>query len=138
MKSHSDECSLTLQLGQREHRSIVSLQHSSGGAVPFPSFAVPLVAATFATLCLCLESGTNADRQTRTAAQVARGVDLSRVNLVANLDLPRDAATYMHRVGRTGRYGTRGVAVTFVTPAELERLRADLETVSGGRVRITH
>jgi len=71
------------------------------------------------------------------AAQVARGVDLSRVNLVANLDLPRDAATYTHRVGRTGRYGTRGVAVTFVTPAELARLTADLEAVAGGRVRIT-
>ena len=68
-------------------------------------------------------------------SQVARGVDLSRVNLVANLDLPRDAATYMHRVGRTGRYGTRGVAVTFVTPAELARLTADLEGVAGGRVR---
>ncbi len=63
-------------------------------------------------------------------------MDLSRVNLVANLDLPRDAATYMHRVGRTGRYGTRGVAVTFVTPAELARLTADLEAVAGGRVRI--
>ena len=71
------------------------------------------------------------------AAQVARGVDLSRVNLVANLDLPRDGATYTHRVGRTGRYGTRGVAVTFVTPAELTRLTADLEAVAGGRVRST-
>ena len=74
-------------------------------------------------------------KQGGVTSQVARGVDLSRVNLVANLDLPRDAATYMHRVGRTGRYGTRGVAVTFVTPTELARLTADLEDIAGGRVR---
>ncbi|MEW5310630.1 MAG: hypothetical protein WDW38_002409 [Sanguina aurantia] len=47
---------------------------------------------------------------------LARGVDLERVNLVANLDLPRSAATYMHRVGRTGRFGTLGVAVSYLTP----------------------
>ena len=36
----------------------------------------------------------------------ARGVDLEHVNLVVNLDLPIDAATYTHRVGRSGRFGT--------------------------------
>ena len=35
-----------------------------------------------------------------------------------NIDVPRDAETYLHRVGRTGRYGTNGVAVTFVTESE--------------------
>lgn len=68
-------------------------------------------------------------------AQVARGVDLARVNLVANLDLPRDSATYMHRVGRTGRYGTRGIAVTFLTPQELARLRDDLQDIAGVQAR---
>ncbi|GIL45497.1 hypothetical protein Vafri_2724 [Volvox africanus] len=53
---------------------------------------------------------------------MARGVDLDRVNLVINLDLPYDAATYMHRVGRTGRFGSRGVCVSFVTAAELALL----------------
>ncbi len=45
----------------------------------------------------------------------ARGVDVARVNLVVATDLPRDAATYSHRVGRTGRFGSRGVAVSLVT-----------------------
>ncbi len=54
---------------------------------------------------------------------------------VANLDLPYDAATYMHRVGRTGRFGTHGVAVAFVTAVELEQLRGFLQDVAGGQVR---
>jgi len=37
--------------------------------------------------------------------QVARGVDVERISLVINLDLPYDAETYLHRVGRTGRFG---------------------------------
>jgi superfamily II DNA/RNA helicase len=53
---------------------------------------------------------------------MARGVDLERVNLVVNLDLPLEAATYMHRVGRTGRFGSRGVCVSYVTEAELALL----------------
>jgi hypothetical protein len=55
-----------------------------------------------------------------------------RVNLVANLDLPPDAATYVHRVGRTGRFGSRGLAVAFVTAAELQQLLAYLASVAGG------
>jgi superfamily II DNA/RNA helicase len=35
----------------------------------------------------------------------ARGIDVDKVNFVVNLDLPRDPATYLHRVGRTGRFG---------------------------------
>jgi len=45
----------------------------------------------------------------------ARGIDLDRVNLVINLDLPKLNETYLHRIGRTGRFGTYGVAVTFVS-----------------------
>lgn len=44
----------------------------------------------------------------------------------------RDSATYMHRVGRTGRFGTRGVAVCMVGGAELAQLRAYLAEVGGG------
>jgi ATP-dependent RNA helicase DDX20 len=42
----------------------------------------------------------------------ARGIDLDRVNLVVNCDLPLHAHTYLHRVGRTGRFGTLGLAVS--------------------------
>lgn len=38
----------------------------------------------------------------------ARGIDASCINLVINLDLPWDAATYLHRMGRAGRYGSHG------------------------------
>ena len=57
---------------------------------------------------------------------MARGVDLERVNLVVLLDVPPDAATYVHRVGRTGRFGTRGVAVALVAEPELDALRGYL------------
>ncbi|KAG0369267.1 P-loop containing nucleoside triphosphate hydrolase protein [Gamsiella multidivaricata] len=59
---------------------------------------------------------------------IARGIDIDRVNLVVNLDLPKDPETYLHRVGRTGRYGTTGLAVSIVDSAELktvEILRQD-------------
>ena len=49
----------------------------------------------------------------------ARGIDVERVNLVVNLDVPEIPETYLHRIGRTGRFGTRGVAVTFLTELEL-------------------
>jgi len=53
----------------------------------------------------------------------ARGLDLPSVNLVINLDLPMSDATYMHRVGRSGRFGSLGIAVSVVTTGELSRLR---------------
>ncbi len=56
------------------------------------------------------------------------------IEQVANLDLPYDAATYMHRVGRTGRFGTHGVAIALATPPELQRLRGFLQDVAGGQV----
>ncbi|CAG8562187.1 12879_t:CDS:10 [Acaulospora colombiana] len=53
---------------------------------------------------------------------IARGIDIDRVNLVVNLDMPKDAETYLHRVGRTGRYGTHGLAISFVDNDGLEFL----------------
>ncbi|CAI2172473.1 1058_t:CDS:10 [Funneliformis geosporum] len=50
---------------------------------------------------------------------IARGIDIERVNLVVNLDMPKDAETYLHRVGRTGRYGTYGLAISFVDINEM-------------------
>ncbi|CAB3996574.1 probable ATP-dependent RNA helicase DDX20 [Paramuricea clavata] len=44
----------------------------------------------------------------------SRGIDAERVNLVINMDLPRDSETYLHRVGRAGRFGSYGVAINFV------------------------
>jgi ATP-dependent RNA helicase UAP56/SUB2 len=44
-----------------------------------------------------------------------RGVDFERVNVVINYDMPGDADTYLHRVGRAGRFGTKGLAISFVS-----------------------
>jgi len=48
----------------------------------------------------------------------ARGLDLQSVNLVINFDMPNEAETYIHRVGRSGRYGRKGLAVSFITTNE--------------------
>ncbi|XP_037798963.1 probable ATP-dependent RNA helicase DDX20 [Penaeus monodon] len=48
----------------------------------------------------------------------ARGLDSEHVNLVINLDMPRDQATYLHRVGRAGRFGSRGGAITLATEGD--------------------
>jgi ATP-dependent RNA helicase UAP56/SUB2 len=47
-----------------------------------------------------------------------RGVDFERVNVVFNYDMPADEDTYLHRVGRAGRFGTKGLAISFVTTTE--------------------
>jgi superfamily II DNA/RNA helicase len=53
----------------------------------------------------------------------ARGMDLDRITLVINYDLPEDADTYRHRSGRTGRAGRTGIAITMMTPAQRKQLR---------------
>ena len=52
----------------------------------------------------------------------ARGIDISVLSHVVNYSLPFDTATYVHRIGRTGRAGTTGIAVTFVRPEERRKL----------------
>eukprot|EP00850_Spirogloea_muscicola_P003614 SM000014S00402 [mRNA] locus=s14:1179881:1186731:- [translate_table: standard] len=49
---------------------------------------------------------------------VGRGIDIERVNIVINYDMPENADTYLHRVGRAGRFGTKGLAITFVASSE--------------------
>ncbi|XP_023613223.1 ATP-dependent RNA helicase DDX39A-like [Myotis lucifugus] len=44
-----------------------------------------------------------------------RGIDIERVNIVFNYDMPGDSDTYLHRVARAGRFGTKGLAITFVS-----------------------
>lgn len=53
----------------------------------------------------------------------ARGLDISGVTHVYNFDIPQDPEGYVHRIGRTGRAGKKGEAVTLVTPREIGHLR---------------
>lgn len=54
----------------------------------------------------------------------ARGLDISGVTHVYNFDIPQDPESYVHRVGRTGRAGKEGMAITFVIPHEMSYLRS--------------
>jgi ATP-dependent RNA helicase DeaD len=52
----------------------------------------------------------------------ARGIDVNNLSHVINYSLPQEAESYVHRIGRTGRAGKEGTAITFVTPDEYRRL----------------
>ncbi|MEI6079422.1 MAG: DEAD/DEAH box helicase [bacterium] len=52
----------------------------------------------------------------------ARGIDVNKMTHVINYSLPQDPESYVHRIGRTGRAGNKGTAVTFITPSEYRKL----------------
>ncbi len=66
---------------------------------------------------------------------LARGIDIPDVAYVANLDVPSDAEDYIHRIGRTGRAGEYGWALTFASPEEEFDLR-DIEQLMGRNIPI--
>jgi ATP-dependent RNA helicase RhlE len=53
----------------------------------------------------------------------ARGIDVPGISHVVNFDLPDEAESYVHRIGRTGRNGADGIAVTLCDPSEASKLR---------------
>lgn len=53
----------------------------------------------------------------------ARGIDIDDITHVVNYDIPQDHESYVHRIGRTGRAGKKGVAVTFIEPREYRQLK---------------
>lgn len=60
----------------------------------------------------------------------ARGIDVSNLSHVINYSLPQDTESYIHRIGRTGRAGNQGTAITFISPSEFRRfnfLRKDIK-----------
>jgi translation initiation factor 4A len=57
---------------------------------------------------------------------LARGIDVQQVSLVINYDLPSNRENYIHRIGRGGRFGRKGVAINFVTKDD-ERVLSDIE-----------
>jgi ATP-dependent RNA helicase DeaD len=62
---------------------------------------------------------------------VARGLDIPRISLVINYDLPGDNEAYVHRIGRTGRAGREGMSISFVRPREMYSLRHYERLTSG-------
>lgn len=57
---------------------------------------------------------------------LARGIDVQTVSMVINYDIPTDIPSYIHRIGRSGRFGRKGVAINLVTPDNVTNLR-DIE-----------
>lgn len=68
---------------------------------------------------------------------MARGVDIVNVNLVINLDVPGDSSTYLHRIGRCGRFGRKGLAVTLIgDSAEMVKFQTLLEIIGGNKINV--
>ena len=65
----------------------------------------------------------------------ARGLDIERVSHVVNYDIPSNPEAYIHRIGRTGRAGREGVAITLVEPRE-HRLLRNIEAVTRSRLHV--
>jgi ATP-dependent RNA helicase DDX6/DHH1 len=62
---------------------------------------------------------------------ITRGIDIQAVNVVINFDFPKNSETYLHRIGRSGRFGHLGLAINFVTFDDrynLYRIEQELET----------
>merc|ERR1719169_312029 len=57
---------------------------------------------------------------------LARGIDVQQVSLVINFDLPQNLENYLHRIGRSGRFGRKGVAINFVTNNDVRTMK-DIE-----------
>ena len=54
---------------------------------------------------------------------LARGIDVQQVGYVINYDIPYNSDCYLHRIGRSGRYGKKGVAINFVTRRDYNQLK---------------
>ncbi len=62
---------------------------------------------------------------------LTRGIDIQAVNVVINFDFPRNAETYLHRIGRSGRFGHLGIAINLITYEDrfsLHRIEKELDT----------
>ena len=53
----------------------------------------------------------------------ARGIDIQQVSTVINFDIPKCSNTYLHRIGRSGRYGRKGTAINFITKRDIRLLK---------------
>ena len=64
----------------------------------------------------------------------ARGIDVQQVSMVINFDVPKSEHTYLHRIGRSGRWGRKGVAINFQTKYDGAKLK-HFETYYGTEIK---
>ena len=65
---------------------------------------------------------------------LSRGIDIDSIELVINFDVPSDAEDYIHRVGRTARAESTGVALTFISPSDRRKFK-NIEQLIGAEVK---
>jgi len=76
------------------------------------------------------EFRSGATRVLITTDLLARGIDVQQVSLVINYDLPTNRENYIHRIGRSGRFGRKGVAINFITAGDVKYMK-DIESFYG-------
>lgn len=100
-----------------------------------------LVSKDFA--CECIHSEMDQSERDRVMAQfrkgehrvlistnvIARGIDVQNISMVINYDIPKSSETYLHRIGRSGRFGRKGFAINFVTERDAEIIKEIKEKV---------
>ena len=64
----------------------------------------------------------------------ARGIDIQQVSTVINFDIPKCVHTYLHRIGRSGRWGRKGIGINFVTRRDVAKIKA-IEEHYGTEIR---
>jgi translation initiation factor 4A len=64
----------------------------------------------------------------------ARGIDIQQVSIVINFDIPKDVHTYLHRIGRSGRWGRKGVGINFITRRDITKLK-EIEQYYSSEIR---
>lgn len=64
----------------------------------------------------------------------ARGIDIQQVSIVINFDVPKDIHTYLHRIGRSGRWGRKGVGINFITRRDITKLK-EIETYYSSEIK---
>ena len=57
---------------------------------------------------------------------LSRGIDIQQVSLVINYDIPNNIESYIHRIGRSGRYGRKGTSINFLTRYDIKKMK-DIE-----------
>ena len=63
----------------------------------------------------------------------ARGIDVQQVSIVINFDIPKCVHTYLHRIGRSGRWGRKGVGINFITRRDVQKLK-EIETYYSSQI----
>lgn len=64
----------------------------------------------------------------------ARGIDIQQVSIVINFDLPKCIHTYLHRIGRSGRWGRKGVGINFITRRDIQKMK-EIETHYASQIK---